>query len=187
MSEAAGRRSPLDLPDRRLFWQWVWSAVRPFVGWALAAAGAIALLVGWYGVSGESLTSKQIPYLVSAGLTGIALFILAGVFLATDDIRQQFARIGELERKVDELHALFAVELASAGSSSTATAGRPAHAAPVLPADAVLALPSGSSYHRAGCALVAGKTEAAPVDAAAIARRGLRPCRVCDPGSAAAG
>jgi hypothetical protein len=185
MSEAAGRQSPLDLPDRRLFWHWVWSAVRPFVGWALAAAGAIALLVGWYGVSGESLTAKQIPYLVSAGLTGIALFILAGVFLATDDIRQQFARMGELERKVDELHALFAVELATSSAGTTVSATR-APAAPAVAVEGVLALPAGSSFHRAGCALVAGKTEAVPVDAATISRRGLRPCRVCDPGPAPA-
>ena len=25
-----------DLPDRRLFWRWVWSAVRPVLGWVLA-------------------------------------------------------------------------------------------------------------------------------------------------------
>jgi hypothetical protein len=45
-----------------------------------------------------------------------------------------------------------------------------------------LALPAGSSYHRPGCTLVAGKSEAEPVDAATATARGLRPCRVCDPG-----
>ena len=97
----------VELPERAEFWRWVWSAVRPVLGWVLAAAGAITLLVGWFGVSGESLTAKQLPYVVSAGLAGIALFIMAGVFLATDDVRRQFDRIGELERKVDDLYALF--------------------------------------------------------------------------------
>ena len=160
---------PSDDGRKRDLWAWVWTSVRPFVGWALALAGAIALFVGWFGISGESLTAKQLPYLVSAGLTGVALFILAGVFLATDDVRRQFARIAELERKVDDLYSLFVAEL----SSSTPTTPQPR--------GTLLALPSGSSYHRADCALVAGKDEAASVSAGDVASRGLRPCRVCDP------
>ena len=162
--------SPPDLRRRRDFWAWLWTSVRPFVGWALAAAGAIALFVGWFGVSGQSLTAKQLPYLVSAGLTGVALFILAGVFLATDDVRRQFARIAELERKVDDLYTLFVAEMSA-----------PAQTRTPAPRGALLALPSGSSYHREDCALVAGKDEAAAVTAGEVAARGLRPCRVCDP------
>lgn len=166
--------APLDLPDRRVFWQWVWSAIRPIVGWGLALAGAVALFVGWYGVSGEALTAKQIPYLVSAGLTGVALFIMAGVFLATDDIRRQFTQIAELQRKVDDLYALFAADLAAADGVVTA---------PAADVTAYVALPAGSSYHRPDCALVAGKREAATVDAATVRDRGLSPCRVCSPGT----
>jgi hypothetical protein len=173
---------PVELPERRLFWSWVWTSVRPYVGWALAAAGGIALFVGWFGVSGESLTAKQLPYLVSAGLTGIALFILAGVFLATDDVRRQFARIAELERKVDDLYSLFIAEVGTESmtdpttDSTTDSTTRPAAAR-----GALLALPSGSSYHSPDCALVAGKAEAAPVTPDVVSVRGLRPCRVCEP------
>jgi hypothetical protein len=179
------QRGTVDLPDRRLFWRWVWSAVRPVVGWVLAAAGAIALFVGWWGISGQTLTAKQLPYLVSAGLHGIALFIMAGVFLATDDVRRQFDRIGDLERKVDDLYALFAADIAS-GGTGTGTGVL----APTAPADSavdrVVALPSGASYHRPDCALVAGKPEARPVDAATLRRRGLAACRVCSPATPAA-
>lgn len=166
--------APLDLPDRRVFWQWVWSAIRPIVGWALALAGAVALFVGWWGVSGEALTAKQIPYLVSAGLTGVALFIMAGVFLATDDIRRQFGQIAELQRKVDDLYALFAADIAAA-ADGTPVAGPDA--------TAYVALPAGSSYHRSDCALVAGKREATAVDEEMVRDRGLSPCRVCSPDS----
>jgi hypothetical protein len=158
------------MSQRRDFWAWLWTSVRPFVGWVLAAAGAITLFVGWFGISGQSLTAKQLPYLVSAGLTGIALFILAGVFLATDDVRRQFARIAELERKVDDLYTLFVAELSA-----------PLQPGPPRPRAALLALPSGSSYHRAECTLVAGKNDASAVTADDVASRGLRPCRVCDP------
>jgi hypothetical protein len=166
----------VDLPHRNVFWRWVWSSIRPVVGWVLALAGAIALFVGWWGVSGETLTARQLPYLVSAGLTGIALFIMAGVFLATDDVRRQFERISEIERKVDDLYALFAADLASLDRDDP---GAPVTSRP--DAGALLALPSGSSYHRPGCALVTGKADATAVDAATVARRGLRPCRVCSP------
>lgn len=169
MTEATQR--PVDLPDRRLFWRWVWSAVRPVLGWVLAALGGLALLLGWYGVSGEALTAKQLPYLVSGGLTGIALVILAGVVLATEDVRRQLARLDAVERKVDDLHALFAVELA--GGIAEPTAG--------ATADKLVALPSGTSYHRRECGLVAGKADAAAVAAEDISDRALRPCRVCDP------
>ncbi|HET6815890.1 MAG TPA: hypothetical protein VFH66_01495 [Mycobacteriales bacterium] len=168
-----------DLPDRQLFWRWVWSAVRPVVGWVLAALGGLALLLGWYGVSGEALTAKQIPYLVSGGLTGIGLLVLAAVFLATEDVRRQLDRLGEVERKVDALYGLFAADMAdaaNAGATKTLTSPRSAVAG-----ESALALPAGTTFHRPSCALVSGKADAEPVDAATAAARGLRPCRVCDP------
>jgi hypothetical protein len=166
--------------ERKQVLTWAWTAVRPYVGWVLAAAGAIALFVGWFGVSGQSLTAKQIPYLVSAGLTGVALFIMAGVFLATDDIRRQFNRIGELERKVDDLYTLFVADLnAPAGvSEGRASEGR---ATEPSTAGTVVALPAGSSYHRPTCSLVTGKADVTVVSSRDIDKRGLRPCRVCDP------
>ena len=170
----------VDLPDRRLFWRWVWSAVRPVLGWVLAALGALALLLGWYGVSGQALTAKQLPYLVSGGLTGIGLLVIAAVFLATEDVRRQLDRLGEVERKVDALYALFAADISEAATSAAAaplTSFAPARQA----TGALLALPAGTSYHRADCALVANKANAEPVDAATVAARGLTPCRVCDP------
>src|SRR4051794_28348110 len=168
----------VDLPDRQLFWRWVWSAVRPVLGWVLAALGGLALLLGWYGVSGQALTAKQLPYLVSGGLTGIGLLILAGVFLATEDVRRQLGRLDEVERKVDALYALFAADIAEVLPAAVA---RPAVGRSVPAADGTLALPAGTSYHRPDCALVANKHGAEPVDAATVIRRGLRPCRVCDP------
>jgi len=162
------------VPDRREFWLWVWSSVRPVFGWALAALGALALFLGWYGVSGEALTAKQLPYLVSGGLTGIALVIIAGVFLATEDIRRQLSRVDELERKIDDLYGLFVEDLSAPARTATATS-------PAAAQGTFVALPAGNSYHQAACALVSGKADVAPVDAKAIRARKLRPCRVCDP------
>lgn len=171
---AAARAERLELPDRSLFWKWVWASVRPVVGWLLAALGALALFLGWYGVSGQTLTAKQIPYLVSGGLTGIALIVLAGVFLATEDVRRQLSRLDRVEEQVAQLHALFVDEMADAAATR-------ASAAAATDADVLLALPNGTSYHRPGCALVTGKTTALAVGPAQVRDRGLRPCRVCAP------
>lgn len=169
----------LDLPDRALFWRWVWSAVRPVLGWVLAALGALALFLGWYGVSGQALTAKQLPYVVSGGLTGVALILLACVFLVSEDLHRQLGRLDRVERAVTELHALLVEE--ADGSEASGTAVPPVAPVPRVDADALVALPTGGSYHRAGCALVAGKPAVAPVTAAEAARRGLRPCRLCEP------
>lgn len=168
------QQEALPLRDQRDFWRWLLRVARPFVGWTLAGLGALSLFLGWYGVSGQSLTAKQLPYLVSGGLTGIGLVVIAAVFLATDDVRKQMGRLDEIERKVDDLYALLVVD-ADADASDSSTPARTA------PAGRFLALPTGTSYHLAGCALVAGKANAKPVDARAIKNRGLKPCRVCDP------
>jgi len=179
--DRADGANPVDTSDRRRLWAWVWRRARPWVGWGFALLGGLALFLGWYGVSGEALTAKQLPYLVSGGLTGIGLLVLAAVFLATDDIHRQLARVDDLERKIDELHALFVEELAAPPAASSTLS--PTSEQDAAPADlaAVVALPSGVSFHRPGCALVAGKAEAVTVDNAVVRRRGLRPCRVCDP------
>jgi hypothetical protein len=185
VTQTTSGASPLDLPDRRVFWMWVWTHIRPLVGWLLAALGATALFLGWYGVSGQALTARQLPYLVSGGLVGIALIVMAGVFLATEDWRRQLVRLEDLERKVDELHTLLTTDLplTSPGPLSPHAAGviTVEPSTPIGRAGSVVALPSGSVFHRMGCTLVAGKSAIAAVDAATIARRGLAPCRICDP------
>jgi hypothetical protein len=169
-----------NLPDRAAFWRWVADALRPLVGWLLVVLGGVALLLGWFGVSGQSLTAKQLPYLVSGGLVGIALIVIAAVFLATDDFRRQMSRINDLERKVNDLYTLL---VEAAGEAPPAQRGE---SAPAASWD-VMALPSGSSYHRASCALVAGKPEAVSVSDTEISGRRLSPCRVCSPEPVTAG
>jgi len=72
---------------------------------------------------------------------------------------------------VDDLYALFVADLDAPARSS-----EPAEAA-----GTVVALPAGSSYHRPTCSLVTGKTDVTVVSSRDIEKRGLRPCRVCDP------
>jgi hypothetical protein len=121
--------------------------------------GAVALFVGWYGVSGTSVTAKQVPYLASGGLVGVGLVVLAAAAFATEDVRRRLERVDALERRVAELCALLVETSAPEGAAI------------------VVAVPGGTTYHRPECRLVLGKDSARSV----ADTEGLRPCRLCDP------
>jgi hypothetical protein len=163
--------------DRRAFWRWVAISARPYLGWILLALGAVAIFFGWFGVSGQSLTAKQLPYLVSGGLTGVALIVVGALFLATDHVRRQIGRLDGMERKVDDLYALLVLDPPTGTTTTTdadADAEQPSESG-------FVALAAGTTFHRPSCALVAGKTDVAPVDATEIVARSLTPCPVCEP------
>jgi hypothetical protein len=137
----------------------------PVVAWGLAGLGGLLLVLGWYGVSGESLTAKQLPYLVSGGLGGIALVILAAALLTTQDVRRQLDRLQTVEQRVTTLYELLVEELVPKA----------------LDAADVVCVAGGSTYHRPTCPLVAGKETAPP---GAAERLALTPCDVCQPAAA---
>lgn len=138
---------------------------QPALSWGLVAAGALLLVLGWYGVSGEALTAKQLPYLVSGGLGGIALIVLAAALLTTQDVHRQLERLDRVEQRVTTLYDLLVEELVPAA----------------LEAADVVRVAGGSTYHRPTCPLVAGK-DTAPLGPAD--RLALSPCDVCQPAAA---
>src|SRR3954469_17884247 len=98
-------REAAEEPDAALFWRWVWDSLRPVLGYVLMGFGLLALFLGWYGVSGESVVAKQLPYLASGGLLGLALVVLGGRFMTMQDLRRDSGRLDRLETMVNELHA----------------------------------------------------------------------------------
>jgi hypothetical protein len=145
---------------------------RVVVGWILIAAGAIALFVGYWGVSGTLDPGKQLPYVVSGGLGGLFLLGL-GVALVLH------AELGETRRQVLDLRAL----IENRPTAPLEEMGRESHGP--FPRDsengALAALPRASSFHRADCAVLAGKAGVQAVSASDVNRRGLTPCRLCAP------
>jgi hypothetical protein len=66
---------------------------------ACAVGGAFALLIGWIGTSGTEHVAEQMPYIISAGLTGIFLLGVAAVLWITADLRDEWRelrRVGTL-------------------------------------------------------------------------------------------
>lgn len=164
-------------PDPKALWRWVGAALRPWTGWILMGAGALLMLLGWFGVSREALPAKQIPYLVSGGIGGVFLAVLGAYFLGTQELRNDSGRLDRLERMVQELHqallrrpdAPSVLVPDTAHTNGTGSAPR-----------RVAVVDGGELYHRPGCAMVDGKdvSELAPSTAR---KRGLRPCPACSP------
>lgn len=147
---------------------------RRYPGWVAGGAGAVLCVLGWYGVSGERYVARQIPYLASATAPGVAL-IVAGAALVAGRGRGGPAGVDEeTRRRVAELHALLTEAVQD--PATPAPSDEP-HLRDGMP----LAVPQGRTYHRPECALVTGKPEARPVDAAAVRERELRACPVCEP------
>jgi hypothetical protein len=127
-------------------------------------------VLGWYGISGESVVEEQLPYLASATIPGAALIVAGAVLVLGRPAR----RTEQADRRIDSLYALLVADAAEDAN---------AEPPPAEPDDeaTLLAVPGGTLYHRRDCPLVADKPAAVPIDAATVRERSLTPCPVCDP------
>jgi hypothetical protein len=176
-------KSRPQMPDPALFWKWVGRATRPVWGWILVGLGLLLILIGYLGISREALVAKQLPYLISGGIGGIALVGFGAMLVGTEDLKRTQERIDDLEHLVADLHAVLLSRPDAPVLSTNGDSGAERDAA----ANATLmALPGGQSYHRADCSMIEGKREAKPVTASAARRQGLKPCRLCEPQTASA-
>ena len=183
---APARRS--DRPERpdvdaRVFWSWVWASVQPVVGWVLIGLGLLVMLLGWWGVAHNAIVAKQLPYLASGGIIGLAFVTLGGRFLMMQDLRHDSGRLDRLERMVDELHSVLLAGAAAVAEEETAPTGRAVDRANGNGSGPVtfLVLPDTDSYHQPGCPVVEGKDDISRIRSTTVARRGLRPCPLCEP------
>jgi hypothetical protein len=70
---------------------------------ALVALGFVALLVGWWGVSGTGLAAEQNPYLISGGLVGIALIGIGCTVWLSADLQDEWRRLDAVEDRLAQL------------------------------------------------------------------------------------
>ena len=63
----------------------------------LIVLGAVALLVGWIGISGTALSYKQLPYIISGGLFGLALIGIGLTLYLSADLRDEWRKLDALE------------------------------------------------------------------------------------------
>ena len=138
---------------------------------ALAGAGVVLCVLGWYRIAGQPTVPQQLPYLASATIPGAALLVV-GLVLALR---------GPLPHGLERL---------LGGREPPGGAGATAAGTAVAPGAAGAALwrvPDGRYLHAAGCPLLDGRTDlipaepAPPAEAGEPAQAGLRPCPLCRP------
>jgi hypothetical protein len=79
------------------FLSWIrdqWDRVGAVV---LVVVGALALLLGWLGISDAVLPSEQLPYLLSGGLLGVFLLGLGTTLWLSADLRDEWRKLDRLE------------------------------------------------------------------------------------------
>ena len=153
---------------RRFDWRaFVRDNARMLITIALLGAGIVFVILGWYGAAHTNILTEQIPYLISGGLLGMGLIIVAGVMAAG----------ASQERSNDELRREIARSLAAMSSGAPDRGVR---------ADAfssngrhVFVVPGGKSYHVAGCPILEGKEGVKELLPAQAAESGYAACKLC--------
>jgi hypothetical protein len=170
IDETSPRRERRDWESPgRLLRRYVEAAGIQAFGAMLCVAGFVALVIGWWRVSKESIVALQIPYLVSGGIGGALLLGMGGVLLLTHDLRLDNRRLEAVE---EALHDLRAAMLEEAARDVAPT-----------PTTAFVRVAGGTRVHRADCSAAAGKAVTV-LDEQAVA--GMVPCRLCSPALAPA-
>jgi hypothetical protein len=183
MSDRANQ--PVDEPQAETgaFWRWAGKmTARQYVGWILVAGGAVCILVGYLGISRQALVAKQLPYMISGGIFGLALVGVGTFYLATEQLRHDSGRLDRLEQMVAQLHAVLLTRPdAPAPESAFHSSNGVEPEDPTSQSPTLVALPDARRYHRPGCSMVANKKALSQVSDATIRRRGLEPCDLCEP------
>lgn len=87
-------------------------------GAVLVLAGAIAIAVGWAGVSGAVYPAEQLPYVISGGLGGLFLLGVGATLWLSADLRDEWRHLDKME---DDVEARLTARLESLVAAATKT------------------------------------------------------------------
>jgi hypothetical protein len=149
-----------------------WKQLGGQTGIGLAVLGFLLLFLGWNGAASYDRVPAQFPYLISGGLAGLSVIVLAGAMLVVNAQRQDRAAMLNSLAELRE-----AVERMSLAAANGAAGGGP-NLAQALADGLVVAGPG--SFHRPDCKLLDGRGALPTVTVEAAQEQGLQPCRACD-------
>jgi hypothetical protein len=141
---------------------------RVLIAAGLLITGVVIVLLGWYGAANTNILTEQVPYLISGGLLGMALIIVAAVVGSS----------ASLERENRELRRDLTRLLAPGGLRSTPGLG----SVPRGRSDdgRVVVVPGGRSYHATGCPIAEGK-QGSEMSLDEATEAGFSACKLCGP------
>ena len=64
---------------------------------ALTVLGAIALILGWIGISGALVPSQQLPYIISGGIGSLFILGVAAALWISADLHDEWRKLDRLE------------------------------------------------------------------------------------------
>ncbi|MBW8826040.1 MAG: hypothetical protein JF603_06800 [Acidobacteria bacterium] len=66
--------------------------------WLAIGLGVLALVVGWFGVSGTPFPAEQLPYVVTGGLGGLFLLGIGALLWLSADLRDEWRKLDAIEQ-----------------------------------------------------------------------------------------
>lgn len=70
---------------------------------ALMVGGAVLIVAGWIGVSGEVYIANQVPYVISGGIGGLAMLIVAATLWLSSDMNDEWHELDRLDAQQSDL------------------------------------------------------------------------------------
>lgn len=138
------------------------------LGVALCLIGFLAIFFGWNGAASHNYVPAQFPYLISGGITGLAVVVVGAAMIVVQNQRTDRARVeAVLERLLAAVERQGTAGGAVAGMAGGGIGG--------------YVVAGTSSYHHLDCQLPETREEAHVVPLEDIRTSGLVPCRVCRP------
>lgn len=71
----------------------------------LVGLGVVLMLIGYWGISGETLVYKQFPYFLSGGIGALFCVGLGGFLLYTSDVQRLQSEVRALQEHLDGIEA----------------------------------------------------------------------------------
>ena len=166
--------------DLRGTWQVIMGAL-------LLPFGIAVIILGWHGAAYGNVDQKQIPYLISGGILGLAIVVVGCFFFWAHWLYRlhEQAEIHHEESLREQRETMKALIAALAAGGGHVAAGSPASAIAIsgngqIVSRTFVATATGTNFHTAGCPMVANRAGALRTISDQEAEQ-MKPCRVCDP------
>jgi hypothetical protein len=88
------------------------------LAWIFAAAGAVALIVGWVGVSSTAYAAEQLPYIISGGIGGIFLLGVGATLWLSADLRDEWRKLDRIEEALSQREVVDMVSVTTGADAS---------------------------------------------------------------------